>query len=55
MPKFIKPFKGVPEGEIYPAQFNVGDECPPELEAGATELRALEGTEEKKPANKAEK
>jgi hypothetical protein len=46
--KFIKAFRGVPEGEIYPKQFEAGDECPPELEAGANELGALEGAE--KPA-----
>ena len=48
MPKFIKPFRGVPEGEIYPKQFEAGDECPSELEAGAKEVGALEGSE--KPA-----
>ncbi len=29
--KFTKPFAGVKAGEIYPTQFNAGDECPPEL------------------------
>ncbi|MDR6447479.1 hypothetical protein J2794_003595 [Paraburkholderia terricola] len=48
MAKFIKPFRGVPEGEIYPKQFEAGDECPSELEAGAKEVGALEGTD--KPA-----
>ena len=48
MPKFIKPFRGVPDGEIYPKQFEEGDECPSELEAGAKEVGALEGPE--KPA-----
>ncbi|MBW0450848.1 hypothetical protein [Paraburkholderia phenoliruptrix] len=42
MPKFIKPFRGVPEGEIYPKQFEAGDECPPELEDGARAMKALE-------------
>lgn len=41
MAKFIKPFRGVPEGEIYPVQFVAGDECPPELEAGALSVGAL--------------
>lgn len=41
MAKFIKPFRGVPEGEIYPVQFVVGDDCPPELEAGALSVGAL--------------
>lgn len=50
MPKFIKPFRGVPDGEIYPKQFEAGDECPSELEAGARELGALEGSEDKKAA-----
>ena len=47
MPKFIKPFRGVSEGEIYPKQFEAGDECPSELEAGAKEVGALEGSERK--------
>ncbi|HEL3778126.1 hypothetical protein I5U56_02635 [Stenotrophomonas maltophilia] len=41
MAKFIKPFRGVPEGDIYPVQFVAGDECPPELEAGALSVGAL--------------
>lgn len=41
MAKFIKHFRGVPEGEIYPVQFVAGDECPPELEAGALSVGAL--------------
>jgi len=52
MAKLIKAFRGVPEGEIYPKQYEQGDECPPELEAGAREVGALEGSEEKKPAAK---
>ncbi|WP_196481679.1 hypothetical protein [Burkholderia cepacia] len=46
----IKAFKGVKNGEIYPTAFEVGDECPEELEDGARALGALEGPEEKKPA-----
>ena len=49
--KFIKPFRGVPNGRIYPVQFEVGDECPPELETAAraenvleTEKKATNGT-----------
>nr|WP_023595594.1 hypothetical protein [Pandoraea pnomenusa] len=42
MSKFIKAFLGVPKGEIYPVQYQAGDECPIELEAGAAELGALE-------------
>lgn len=41
MAKFIKPFRGVPVGEIYPIQFAVGEECPAELEAGALSVGAL--------------
>ncbi|MDR6585532.1 HeH/LEM domain-containing protein [Herbaspirillum frisingense] len=39
---FAKAFEGVRDGEIYPTQFAKGDECPPELEAGALALGALE-------------
>lgn len=42
MQKFTKPFKGVPNGAIYPIQYAVGDECPPELEAGARSLGAID-------------
>lgn len=41
MAHFIKPFRGVPKGEIYPVQFAVGDPCPPELEAGALSVGAI--------------
>ncbi|WP_117310039.1 hypothetical protein [Stenotrophomonas sp. G4] len=41
MAKLIKPFRGVPEGKIYPIQFAAGDVCPPELEAGALSVGAL--------------
>jgi hypothetical protein len=50
MAKFIKPFKGVPKGEIYPVQYEVDEDCPEELEAGALELGALEGSDDKKTA-----
>ncbi|MGZ2748319.1 MULTISPECIES: hypothetical protein [Burkholderia] len=50
MATLIKPFKGVKNGEIYPTAFKIGDECPEELEDGARELGALEGSDEKKPA-----
>lgn len=39
--KLTKPFRGVPNGEIYPVEYKAGDECPPELEAGAVALGAL--------------
>lgn len=41
MKVFAKPFEGVRDGEIYPTQFQPGEECPPELEAGAISLGAL--------------
>lgn len=41
--QLVKPFLGVPDGEIYPVQYQPGDECPPELEAAATELGAFGG------------
>lgn len=42
MAKLIKLFRGVPNGAIYPVEYQTGDECPEELEAGARELGALE-------------
>ncbi len=41
--KASKAFKGVKDGDIYPTEFNPGDEIPPELEAAALELEAAEG------------
>jgi hypothetical protein len=41
MAQFSRAFMGVPNGEIYPREFQAGDECPPELEAAARELGAL--------------
>lgn len=41
MAKFSKPFRGVPDGEIYPVEYKAGDECPKELEAAARSLGAL--------------
>jgi hypothetical protein len=29
--KFTKPFRGVIDGEFYPTEFQIGDECPSEL------------------------
>lgn len=40
--QFTKPFRGVPDGQIYPVDYEPGDECPPELEASATALGAFE-------------
>lgn len=42
MAKLTKPFRGVPDGEIYPVEYGPGDECPKELEAAAKALGALE-------------
>lgn len=42
MAKFNKPFRGVPNGEIYGREFAQGDECPHELEQAAREAGALE-------------
>lgn len=40
--KLSKPFRGVPDGEIYPIQYEVGDECPKELESAAITVGAIE-------------
>lgn len=40
--KATKEFKGVKDGEIYPTEFKPGDEIPPELEAAAVEVGAVE-------------
>lgn len=50
MPKLTKPLLGVKAGDIYPTEFAAGDECPPELQAAAESLDALEAP--KKPASK---
>ena len=41
MNKLIKPFRGVRDGGIYPTEFAAGEECPPELIAGARAVGAL--------------
>jgi hypothetical protein len=43
MPKFVKAFRGVVDGEIYPRDFEEGEDCPEELMAAALELEAVEG------------
>lgn len=48
--QFTKPFQGVPNGEIYPVNYQPGDECPPELESAATELGAFGDPEAVEPA-----
>lgn len=44
--KFIKPFRGVPTGEIYPIEYQAGDECPEELRNAAIELGAVDAAKE---------
>jgi len=44
--QLTKPFQGVPNGEIYPVNYQPGDECPPELESAATDLGAFGGPDE---------
>lgn len=44
--KLTKPFRGVPDGQIYPVQYQPGDECPPELEAAATAFGAMDAPAE---------
>lgn len=39
--KFSKVFRGVPDGGIYPVEYQPGDVCPPELEAAAVECDAV--------------
>lgn len=39
--QFTKPFKGVRAGEIYPVEFEPGEECPPELVEAAIQLGAV--------------
>ena len=43
MAKFTKPFYGVPNGEIYPVQYEKGDDIPPELLEAAKEADAVGG------------
>ena len=53
MKKFTKPFAGVQDGEIYPTEYQAGDECPPELEAGAESVGALGEDDDDAEAEKA--
>ena len=52
MAKFSKPFKGVKDGDIYPTQFDKGDNCPPELEDAAKSVGAL--ATDKQPVDKSQ-
>lgn len=40
--KFIKPFTGAKDGDVYPTEFAPGDTCPPELIDAAREAHAIE-------------
>jgi len=53
--KLIKPFRGVPNGEIYPVDYKPGDECPVELLDAAIHFGAVETAKEEgtKTPNKA--
>lgn len=52
--KFIKPFKGATGGNPFPTDFNIGDECPVDLIAAATQVGAIE-VEQPKAKAKADK
>jgi hypothetical protein len=39
--KFTAPFKGCADGDVYPRDFAVGDDCPEELFEAAREVGAL--------------
>ena len=41
MAKLTKPFTGCKAGEVYPTDFEVGDDCPAELEKAAASVGAL--------------
>ena len=43
MAKFNKPVFGVPDGEIYPVQYEKGDEVPAELLEAAKEAGCVNG------------
>ena len=43
MAKFTKPFLGVPDGEVYPVQYEKGDEVPAELLEAAKEAGCVNG------------
>lgn len=44
--KFTKVFRGVPDGGIYPVEYQPGDTCPPELAHAASEVDALADAEQ---------
>ncbi|MBP7619367.1 MAG: hypothetical protein KA745_00245 [Gemmatimonadales bacterium] len=50
---FATAFSGVRNREVYPTDFEAGDECPAELIAAAEEIGALEPAEEPGPVDPA--
>lgn len=50
--KFSKAFRGVPAGEIYPVDYEAGDECPADLESAAAAVGALEHPKKQAPRGK---
>ena len=43
-PVFARAFPGVVAGDLYPTEFEPGEDCPPELIEAATEAKALKGS-----------
>lgn len=53
--KFIKPFKGVTDGNVLLTIFEVGEDCPRELEEAALELGVVANPEKlPEPTNQAQ-
>jgi hypothetical protein len=50
--KFIRSFRYVREGEIYPVEFSAGDECPEDLIEPARKHNALEQPKKQAPKGK---
>ena len=46
--KFIKNFSGVRRGEIYPTEFEKGEDCPLELELAAMDCGAVKRLDQDK-------
>jgi hypothetical protein len=53
MAKFSKAFTGCKAGEIYPIEFQPGDECPKELEPAARAVGAIPAAKAHKKAPEA--
>lgn len=50
--QFARSFRGVPDGEIYPVDYEPGEECPPELERSAAALKAFDAPDAGGPDDK---